>query len=205
MNKMNKTILTSIVLIGLLSGCASKSENVKFDNTKKKKEAVVDTKIKRITTKDTMDKETTIVSNISQANSSNSDTNSNSYINKVTSVINGEKIILSSIHFGFDQYKLIDKMITISNENANKINTVVSKNRNIKIKLEGNCDEWGTDEYNYALGLKRTKSVKNALIKNGISSDSIVVVSYGESNPICSKQTSKCWKQNRRVDYNLLP
>jgi peptidoglycan-associated lipoprotein len=182
---------------------------VKFDNKqtkqkpKPKAEVSVDSRIKQITTNDTMSKDSVKTSLVSQSGTNTSV--ANSYINRVTSVINGEEIVLSSVHFRFDQYKLADKMITISNENANKINTVVSKNSNIKIKLEGNCDERGTDEYNYALGLKRTKSAKNALVKNGISSDSIVVVSYGESNPICSKQTSKCWKQNRRVDYNLLP
>ncbi|MCK5294791.1 MAG: OmpA family protein [Arcobacteraceae bacterium] len=142
-------------------------------------------------------------SSISQSNSNS--TNTNSYINSVTSVINGETIVLSSIHFGFDQYKLVNEMVTLSNENASKINVVTTNNSNVKIKLEGNCDEWGTDEYNYALGLKRTKTVKNALVKSGISSDSIVVVSYGESNPLCTEQTAKCWKQNRRVDYKLLP
>ena len=203
MNKMNIKILASVLLVGLLSGCASKSENVKYDNEAKVTETKADSKITEIKTKDTVVEEKMESSSVSQTKSDS--TNSDSYINEVTSIVNGEKIILSSIHFAFDQYNLLDEMVTLSNENATKINVVVNDNSNIKIKLEGNCDEWGTDEYNYALGLKRTKTVKNALVKSGISSDSIVVVSYGESNPLCTKQTAKCWKRNRRVDYKLLP
>lgn len=203
MNKMNIKIFTSVLMVGLLAGCASKSENVKFDNEKQNTETKVDKRITKIKTKDAVVVEKMESSSISQSNSNS--TNTNSYINSVTSVINGETIVLSSIHFGFDQYKLVNEMVTLSNENASKINVVTTNNSNVKIKLEGNCDEWGTDEYNYALGLKRTKTVKNALVKSGISSDSIVVVSYGESNPLCTEQTAKCWKQNRRVDYKLLP
>ena len=208
MNKLNLKVLTSVLLIGLLSGCASKNENVSYDNEKKVTETKVDNKITEIKTKDSMvsDKmESSLVSE-NNTNSMNSNkSNSNSYINTVESIVDGKSVVLSSIHFGFDQYKLVNDMVTISNENSAKINDVLSTNNNVKIKLEGNCDEWGTDEYNYALGLKRTKSVKKSLIKSGISSDSIVVVSYGESNPLCTKQTAKCWKQNRRVDYKLLP
>lgn len=200
---MNIKIFTSVLMVGLLAGCASKSENVKFDNEKQNTETKVDKRITKIKTKDAVVVEKMESSSISQSNSNS--TNTNSYINSVTSVINGETIVLSSIHFGFDQYKLVNEMVTLSNENASKINVVTTNNSNVKIKLEGNCDEWGTDEYNYALGLKRTKTVKNALVKSGISSDSIVVVSYGESNPLCTEQTAKCWKQNRRVDYKLLP
>ncbi|MFA6756952.1 MAG: OmpA family protein, partial [Sulfurospirillaceae bacterium] len=76
---------------------------------------------------------------------------------------------------------------------------------NLSIKVEGNCDEWGTDEYNYALGLKRAKSVKDALIAEGVPSDRIMVVSYGESNPVCSESNKDCWAKNRRAEFKLLP
>jgi len=73
------------------------------------------------------------------------------------------------------------------------------------IKLEGNCDEWGTDEYNYALGLKRAKTAKDALVADGVDAQKIIMVSFGESNPICTQKNTTCWKMNRRVDYRLLP
>jgi len=207
MHKLNIKILAAVVLVGLLSGCSSKNENVMYNNKAKevKSEVKADSKISDIQTKSTKVAQNLVESNLNE-NSTNSNANKNkSYINEVVSIVDGEKILLRSIHFGFDKYKISDEMIPVSNENVSKINKVIDLKKNLKVKLEGNCDEWGTDEYNYALGLKRTKSVKNELIKNGIASDNIVVVSYGESNPICTKQTAKCWKQNRRVDYKLLP
>ena len=206
MIKLKVKILSSILLVGLIGGCASKQESVSFDDESKKvpkKEKKLDDKLSQIKSVNTAAKEGVVESN---GNIVEKKINSkNQYINSVTSVIDGNSITLQSIHFGFDMYKLTDEMQAISIKNASKIKEVSLDNKNFKIKLEGNCDEWGTDEYNYALGLKRAKSVKKDLIKNGIASERIVVVSYGESNPLCTEQTTKCWKKNRRVDYKLLP
>ncbi len=73
-----------------------------------------------------------------------------------------------------------------------------------KLRVEGNCDEFGTDEYNHALGLKRAKSVKQVLVSNGIPSSKIDVVSYGESNPVCTGTTPACHAKNRRAEINLV-
>jgi len=128
-----------------------------------------------------------------------------SYINEVVSIINGKSVSLKSVHFAFDKFKLSDKMRKITKENYSKISPLVVDNDSLKIKLEGNCDEWGTDEYNYALGLKRAKAVKDTLINDGIPANRIMLVTFGESNPLCSDKTQNCWKKNRRTDYKLLP
>ena len=72
-----------------------------------------------------------------------------------------------------------------------------------KIKIEGNCDEFGTDEYNYALGLKRAKAVKDSMSAQGANTSKMVIVSFGESNPVCNNPTDKCYAQNRSVDLRL--
>lgn len=109
---------------------------------------------------------------------------------------------LSTVYFAFDKYD-------IAGENSSKVSTdasvLNSKASTYGIKLEGNCDEWGSDEYNIALGLKRADSVKKALVSEGVSETRISMVSYGESNPTCSDKTKECWSQNRRVDFKLLP
>jgi peptidoglycan-associated lipoprotein len=69
------------------------------------------------------------------------------------------------------------------------------------VTLEGNADERGTDEYNQKLGEKRAKAVKKTLVKLGVPSKQIKVVSYGESRPRQSCHEEKCWKENRRVDF----
>ena len=116
--------------------------------------------------------------------------------------VSGKKVFVENIYFAFDKYDLTDDMRETSKSNATKLSSLST---NVKVKIEGNCDEWGTDEYNYALGLKRAKSAKDALVADGIPSSSISLVSFGESNPSCTDRTVNCWKQNRRVEYKLLP
>ncbi len=69
--------------------------------------------------------------------------------------------------------------------------------------IEGNTDEFGTDEYNYALGTKRAIAVRDALVVKGMSRDSIRVVSFGESKPICMDKTRDCYQKNRRSDVKV--
>ena len=107
-----------------------------------------------------------------------------------------------SIHFDFDKYDIRADQQPILDEDA----AVAKEAQNsFRIKLEGNCDEWGSDEYNFALGLKRAKSVKEGLVAEGVDADKISMVSYGESNPVCTEHTKECWAQNRRVDFKVLP
>ncbi|WP_304543112.1 OmpA family protein [Sulfurimonas microaerophilic] len=109
---------------------------------------------------------------------------------------------LPTIYFAFDKFN-------ISTQAQEKIVTAAELGKTgakpYSVKLEGNCDEWGSDEYNFALGLKRTEAVKNALVNEGIDASRISMVSYGESNPVCTDKTKECWAQNRRVNFKLLP
>ncbi len=104
-----------------------------------------------------------------------------------------------SIYFGFGDYGISGAM-----ENNIASNLSVVSNTSGRIKIEGNCDEFGTDEYNYALGLKRAKAVKDSLISQGVGAQKMVIISYGESNPVCSNPTDSCYAQNRRVDLRLV-
>lgn len=104
-----------------------------------------------------------------------------------------------SIYFGFGNYEISSSM-----ENHIATNTNVVNSTNSTIKIEGNCDEFGTDEYNYALGLKRAKAVKDSIASQGVLESKMVIISYGESNPICSNPTDSCYEKNRRVDLRLV-
>lgn len=105
-----------------------------------------------------------------------------------------------SVYFGFDKYNLTeDARATVTN-NASALANL----KDHGIKLEGNCDAFGSDEYNFALGLKRAKAVKDGLVADGISADSIATVSLGESNPVCATDLGEeCRAQNRRVEFKL--
>ncbi len=107
-----------------------------------------------------------------------------------------------TIHFDFDKYNIRPDQQPILDKDADVAKEAQDE---FKIKLEGNCDEWGSDEYNFALGLKRAKTVKEGLVAQGVSSEKISMVSYGESNPVCTEHTKECWAKNRRVDFKVLP
>ncbi len=78
------------------------------------------------------------------------------------------------------------------------------KNSHMKVLLEGNTDEFGTGEYNFALGLKRALSVKRALIVKGIPKEMIKIVSYGETKPACQEKAKECYRKNRRVNIKVV-
>jgi len=104
-----------------------------------------------------------------------------------------------SVYFAFGEYGISSSM-----EASMRKNMQVAGSASAKIKIEGNCDEFGTDEYNYALGLKRAKAVKDRLLTQGVKSSQMVLVSYGESSPVCQDSSDSCYDKNRRVDIRLV-
>jgi peptidoglycan-associated lipoprotein len=70
-----------------------------------------------------------------------------------------------------------------------------------KIRIEGNCDERGTKEYNVALGQRRATTAKKYLMDLGIASNRISLLSYGKEKPVCATGTEECWQKNRRDDF----
>lgn len=89
----------------------------------------------------------------------------------------------------------------VNSEGRMKIRTLAKliNDNNLNVRVEGHCDERGTREYNLALGEKRAKTVAELLIINGVSSDKIQTVSYGEEKPIVNGSNERSWSQNRRA------
>jgi peptidoglycan-associated lipoprotein len=140
--------------------------------------------------------------NISDASALSGDTvsiNENTYGNESGGRGNSSSDGFQSVYFDFGDYGISAGM-----ENAVSRNVNVAGNAGRKIKIEGNCDEFGTDEYNYALGLKRAKAVKDSMAAQGIDTSKMVMVSFGESNPVCTNSTDSCYGKNRRVDLRLV-
>jgi len=77
-------------------------------------------------------------------------------------------------------------------------------NPGMRIRIEGNADERGSDEYNLALGQRRAASAKRYLVERGISADRFDLVSHGEERPICTEHNEACWQQNRRDDFRIV-
>jgi len=76
----------------------------------------------------------------------------------------------------------------------------LSEHADRKVRVEGNADERGSNEYNLALGQRRAESVKKMLVLGGAKVSQIDTVSYGEEKPRCTDHNEACWKQNRRSD-----
>jgi peptidoglycan-associated lipoprotein len=106
---------------------------------------------------------------------------------------------IKMVYFSTDRYDVEGDQLQRIMSDMPKIKKLASSG---KIRVEGNCDEFGTDEYNHALGLKRAKSVKSILVNNGIPASKIDVISYGESNPVCTGTSAPCHAKNRRVEIN---
>ncbi|PLX51484.1 MAG: peptidoglycan-associated lipoprotein [Desulfobulbaceae bacterium] len=77
----------------------------------------------------------------------------------------------------------------------------MKNNSDLKITIEGNCDERGTNEYNIALGERRAQSAKKYLINLGVPADNLYTVSYGEERPLLYGHDEYSWAQNRRDDF----
>ena len=133
-------------------------------------------------------------------NSSDNMMSDSERLQQLISSIEGQ---VQTVYFDFDKFNIKGDMQSVINTNAGLFNQADAQS--LSVKVEGNCDEWGTDEYNYALGLKRAKAAKDALVKQGVNADRIMVVSYGESNPVCTDKSKACDAQNGRAEFKVLP
>jgi peptidoglycan-associated lipoprotein len=73
------------------------------------------------------------------------------------------------------------------------------QNSQYAIRIEGHCDERGTEQYNLALGERRASSAADYLVTQGVDRSRITTVSYGESRPFAEGSSEAAWSQNRRA------
>jgi peptidoglycan-associated lipoprotein len=69
----------------------------------------------------------------------------------------------------------------------------------LKVTIEGHCDERGSTEYNLALGDRRASAVKQFLVSLGIAATRLNTVSFGKEKPACMESNEECWQKNRRA------
>lgn len=100
------------------------------------------------------------------------------------------------VHFAFDSSAIDDEARAIIEAHAAHL----VSNPQIKLALEGNCDERGTREYNLALGERRAQSVEKMMKVLGVAGNRIKTVAYGEEKPLCQEHNESCWRQNRRAE-----
>jgi peptidoglycan-associated lipoprotein len=111
-----------------------------------------------------------------------------------------ESKLLKDIHFDFDKYDIRPQDLGILKENA----ALLTKHPNVKIQIEGHCDERGTVEYNLALGERRANSAKQYLFSLGIAQNRISTISYGKEKPLDPGHHEEAWAKNRRAHFVIL-
>jgi peptidoglycan-associated lipoprotein len=99
-----------------------------------------------------------------------------------------------TVHFDYDQYNITDEDRGTLQRQAQWL----AKYPQVRVQVQGNCDERGTEEYNLALGARRANAVKEYLVSLGVSSARLDTISYGKERPVCAESTDECWAQNRR-------
>ena len=100
------------------------------------------------------------------------------------------------LYFAYDDTEIDEAATRVIIEHAN----LMQNNPSVRLRLEGHADERGTREYNLALGENRALSVKEVLGLYNLE-DRVVVVSYGEEQPVEIEHNEEAWEKNRRVEF----
>ena len=104
---------------------------------------------------------------------------------------------LQMVNFDFDKYNIRPGDAEILKKNVDWFKA----NPGTKVRVEGNCDERGTVEYNLALGQKRADAAKNYLVGLGVDANALQTISYGKERPLCTEKNENCWAKNRNAQF----
>ncbi len=97
------------------------------------------------------------------------------------------------VYFDFDSFAIRADAQPVLNAQA----AWLARYPGVQVRIEGNADERGTQEYNFALGERRANSVRDYLVSHGVATSRITVVSYGKERPIDPGSTEDAWQHNR--------
>lgn len=104
---------------------------------------------------------------------------------------------LEKIYFDFDSVSLSETSRSTLAKNA----AALTKETTSKIRIEGNCDERGSAEYNLALGERRAKAAQQYLVTMGVKPDRLSIISYGKEKPAVQGSDESAWAKNRRDEF----
>jgi peptidoglycan-associated lipoprotein len=100
------------------------------------------------------------------------------------------------VYFAFDSSTIDEPSRAIVEAHS----IYLMENPDVKITIEGNCDERGTREYNLALGERRAQAVEKLMKAFGVPDKQIKTVSYGEEKPVDPGHDESAWRKNRRAE-----
>jgi peptidoglycan-associated lipoprotein len=105
-----------------------------------------------------------------------------------------------TVYFDFDKSNIRASEVGKLERVAEMMKTMPGK----ALRVEGHCDERGTEEYNRSLGERRALSAREYLVQLGLDPNFIETVSYGEDQPVDFGHTAESWAKNRRAEFILL-
>ena len=111
-----------------------------------------------------------------------------------------QKITDGVVYFDFDKYDIKAEYRSMLQQKAELMKQYPS----IRVRIEGNCDERGTQEYNLALGERRAKAAYDYLVTLGVAPSQLEMVSYGKENPAVQGHNESAWSENRRDDFRVI-
>ena len=103
------------------------------------------------------------------------------------------------VYFGYDQYDVREDARPLLQAQASWLQRYPA----VRVRIEGNCDERGTREYNFALGARRAGAVKDFLASHGVSPDRIDTVSYGKERPVDTGSGEQADAHNRNAHTSI--
>ena len=124
-----------------------------------------------------------------------------SYDDGMSSEMNAaiQQITDGRVYFAFDKYTILPEGKEVLRNKAE----LMKKFPSIRVRIEGNCDERGTQEYNLALGERRANAAREFLTSLGVNAGQMETISYGKENPAVQGSGESVWQQNRRDDFRV--
>ncbi len=106
---------------------------------------------------------------------------------------------LEDVYFDFDKYNIRSGDAEILKKDYEWFGS-----NSGRVRIEGNCDERGTVEYNLVLGQKRADAAKGYLVNLGVDASRLDTISYGKEKPVDPGHDEAAWAKNRRVHFTPL-
>lgn len=88
--------------------------------------------------------------------------------------------------------------------NVDAVASYLKSNPNVGLRVDGHCDERGTEDYNNALGERRALALRDAVIALGVEADRVITQTFGENKPVAIGQDESAYSQNRRGEFIVL-
>jgi peptidoglycan-associated lipoprotein len=114
-------------------------------------------------------------------------------------VASARNTITAMIYFDLDKSDLTDQ----DKASLDQKIPILNANAGLRIRVGGNCDERGSDEYNLALGQRRAAAAKRYLTDHGVDGGRIDVISYGKERPVAQGHDEGSWAQNRNAQFEI--